>query len=208
MSPFLYNFSKRSGLVLLLASLAVPVGARAQDAPVVVEGQPFATRLVVAGSELLLNGTGVRAVAWFKGYAAALYLTERVSTAEQAQALAAPKRLQLRMLQEVPATELSKAVRKGVNRNLPAGLQPAPRQLLDQQLARTESQINAVGKVRVGDVLDIDLDPTGAVRISVNGTLRGSSPQAAALYAALLQAFVGPQPYDEGLRAGLLGRSR
>lgn len=179
---------------LLALAAAWPMPAAPQDKPVVVEGQPFAPRLSVAGGELLLNGTGVRAVAWFKGYAAGLYLSERASTAEQVQALAAPKRLQLRMLQEVPASELAKAVRKGVNRNLPKELSPAQRKTLEQQLELTETQINAVGKVRKGDVLDIDQDTSGTLRISVNGTLRGSSSQASNLFAALLQAFVGPQP--------------
>jgi flagellar motor switch/type III secretory pathway protein FliN len=172
-----------------------------------VEGQVFSRWQSVAGSVLLLNGAGVRAVAWFKGYVAALYLPERAGTAEQAHSLPPPKRLQLRMLQEVPATELAKAVRKGVSRNGPKRLSPAQQEQLDQQLQRVESHIRAVGTVRKGDVLDIDQDPSGALRISVNGTLRGETAQAAALYGALLLAFVGPQPYDERLRAGLLGRS-
>ncbi len=182
--------------------------ALAQEAPVVVEGQRFAQRVQVAGSELQLNGTGVRAAGWFKGYAAGLYLLEKAGTAEKAQSLPSPKRVQLRMLNDVPATELSKAVHKGVSRNLPADRPPAQRQAQDQQLALIETEIDAVGKVRKGDVVDIDQDPSGTLRISVNGTLRSASPQASALFAALLQAFVGPQPYDERLRAGLLGQKR
>jgi flagellar motor switch/type III secretory pathway protein FliN len=192
-------------LLLALAS-GLPAAAQAQDKVVVVEGQRFAPRLLVGETELRLNGTGVRSAGWFKGYAAGLYLLERTDTAERAVALPGPKRLQLRMLFDVPATELSKAVHKGVSRNIAPDRPEAERKTLEQQLARTVAQINAVEKVRKGDVVDIDQDPSGALRISVNGTLRGTSPQASALFAALLQAFVGPQPYDERLRAGLLGR--
>ena len=201
------------GLLLPLTAAALAGAAHAQEVPVVVvEGQRFAARLSLAGSELQLNGTGVRAAGWFKGYAAGLYLRERADTAEQAQAQPLPKRVQLRMLNEVPATELSKAVYKGVNRNLGASFSPdapeAARKALAQQLARVVSDINAVEKVRKGDVVDIDQDPSDTLRISVNGTLRSSSPQARVLFSALLQAFIGQQPYDERLKAGLLGRSR
>ncbi len=191
-------------LLSLLVIVCWPLAAVAQDMPVVVEGQPFAPRVSLAGSELLLNGTGVRAVAWFKGYAAGLYLLERTSSVEQAQALPAPKRLQLRLLHDVPAAELSKAVHKGITRNSNEADRPA----LEAPLARFEAQINAVGRVRTGDVVDLDLAVDGALRISVNGTLRGSTQPGAALYAALLRSFVGSQPYDERLKAGLLGRSR
>ncbi len=191
-------------LLMLVAVGGWPSAARAQDAPVMVEGQRFAPRVTMAGRELLLNGTGVRAAGWFKGYAAGLYLTERVGGAEQAQALPAPKRVQLRLLHDVPAGELAKAVHKGITRNS----DDAERLALELPLARFEAQINAVGKVRKGDVVDLDQDADGALRFSVNGTLRGSTPSGAALYAALLRSFVGAQPYDERLKAGLLGRNR
>ena len=47
------------------------------------EGQLFDTRIQLLGAELRLNGTGVRQVAWFKGYLAALYLPQAASTAQQ-----------------------------------------------------------------------------------------------------------------------------
>ena len=191
-------------LLILVAAGQWPSTARAQDAPVLVEGQRFTARTTVAGSELLLNGTGVRAAGWFKGYAAGLYLLERVSSAEQAQALRAPKRVQLRLLHDVPAAELAKAVHMGITRNS----SEADRQALELPLARFEAQINAVGQVRKGDVVDLDQAVDGTLRFSVNGTLRGSIQPGTALFAALLQSFVGSQPYDERLKAGLLGRSR
>ena len=191
-------------LLFLVAAGPWPSTARAQDASVLVEGQRFATRTTVAGSELLLNGTGVRAAGWFKGYAAGLYLLERVGSGEQALALRAPKRVQLRLLHHVPAAELAKAVHKGITRNS----SEADRQALELPLARFEAQINAVGQVRKGDVVDLDQAVDGTLRFSVNGTLRGSIQPGTALFAALLQSFVGSQPYDERLKAGLLGRSR
>ena len=182
-------------------------GVQAQDsqgAVTVVEGQRFAGRVKVADTELRLNGTGVRAVGWFKAYAAALYLREAATSAGQVQTQTSPKRLQLRMLRDLPASELAKAVRKGVLRN--SSEQEAQR--LASVLAAFEAQIIAVPSVRKGDVVDLDLDTAGALRFSMNGTLRAEWPGAGPLYAAVLRAFVGDKPYDEQLKAGLLGQSR
>lgn len=190
-------------LVVMAAALcALAPAAQAQDAAVVVEGQRLAPRVFVAGADLRLNGSGVRTAGWFKGFVTALYLPSAAATAEQAQALPGPKRLQLRLLHDVPATEFSKALRKGVVRNS----SEAEAATLEPALARFEAHINAVKKVRKGDVIDIDQDTTGSLLFTVNGTLRGQTPAGTALYAALLRAFVGDKPYDDKLKAGLLGR--
>ena len=139
---------------------------------------------------------------WFKAFVAALYLAGHASTAEQALSQAGPKRLQLRLLQDVPAFEFSKALRKGVGRNSTE----AEAAQLEPALARFEAQINALKKVRKGDVVDIDEDATGGLLFSVNGTLRGQTPAGRALFGALLRAFVGDKPYDDKLKAGLLGQ--
>ena len=178
--------------------------AHAQEVPVVVEGQRLTTSVALGGVDLRLNGTGVRAAGWFKGYVAALYLSTPASTADQALALPGPKRLQLRLLHDVPAQEFSKALRKGVARN--SSESEAAR--LEPALARFEAQINALKKVRKADVVDIDQDAAGSFVFSVNGTLRSQTPAGAPLFAAVLRAFVGDQPYDVKLKMGLLGGPR
>lgn len=188
---------------LLLAAVALPWLAHAQPAAVMVEGQPFARRVLVAGAELQLNGTGVRAVAWFKGYAAGLYLSERASTAAQAVEMRGPKRLQMRMLQEVPAAEFVKAFNKGMLRSAPGG--DADR--LSERMARFEALIERTGTVRPGDVVDLDFEPGAGTRYRFNGKPRGEAIPGEDFYAALLLSFVGDQPYDKRLRDGLLGHT-
>lgn len=187
---------------LLCAALLLALGVQAQEAPLLVEGQPFARHVPVAGAELLLNGTGVRAVAWFKGYAAGLYLPLRARTATQALAQPGPKRLQLRMLQEVPAAEFVKALRKGIERNS-AGADTAA---LAPRIERFAELILASGAVHKGDVVDLDFDPARGLLFSRNGTLRGEPITGDEFYAALLRAFIGEHPYDERLKAGLLAQ--
>lgn len=177
-------------------------GAAPGTERVLYEGQNFDSRISVAGVELRLNGTGVRQVAWFKGYLAALYLVAPATTAAQAVAQPGPKRIHLRMLQEVPAVEFSKAVRKGVARNV------APAQLgaLNERLERFVKQIDALGKVRVKDVVDLDFEPGRGLTMTVNASLRGEPIAGEDFFAAVLRSFVGDVPYDEKMRAGLLGR--
>jgi len=188
-------------LPLLLSTGAPRVGAQDAEPPRLVEGQPFAARVVVADTALLLNGTGVRAVAWFKGYAAGLYLRARAASIAQVLAQKGPKRLQLRLLQDVPSAEFVRALKKGIERNTPE----AERAALAPRVERFAEQIAAAGTVRKGDVVDLDLDPTVGLLFSLNGTLRGAPIEGADFYTALLRAFIGDHPYDERLKAGLLG---
>ena len=187
--------------ILLLAPLLLPALACAEPGPLYVEGQPFERRAVVAGAELRLNGTGVRAVAWIEGYAAGLYLTAPASTAAQAVAMPGPKRLQLRMLQSAPAAEFVKAFSKGMVRNSTG----AEVERLASRMSRFEAYITDAGQVRQGDVVDLDLDPAEGTRFMLNGRPRGEAIPGDDFYAALLRAFIGERPYDKRLKSGLLG---
>ena len=192
--------NRRTMTLAVLSTLALPASTRA--AAVVVEGRRFEDTTHLYGRDLLLNGTGVRAVAWFKGYAAGLYLASRTKVTSEAVAMPGPKRIRLQMLQDAPAAEFTKAFGKGVSRNTPAAELPA---LLDR-MHQFERQIDALGQVRKGDVVDLDLDPERGLVFGLNGTLRGPPIAGADLYASLLRSFIGDRPYDAKLKAGLLGR--
>lgn len=191
------SLSRRS----FLSSLSILPAVAAAQGSVTVEGRVFARSIELAGSRLLLNGTGVRAVAWFTGYAAGLYLVARARTAGEVESLPGPKRIQLQMLHTVSAVEFTKAFRKGVARNSSA----AQLAQIGDRLELFASRIDAVGKVRKHDVVDLDFDPARGLLFSINGKLRGEPIAGEALYAALLRAFVGGRPYDDEMRAGLLG---
>ncbi len=186
------------------ATAAAPSGpATAPRAPrVQVEGQWFDGQVDLAGTPLRLNGTGVRAVAWFKGYAAGLYLPAPASTAAQAVDMPGPKRLQMRMLKDVPAEEFVKALNKGVARNI------TPEQLaaMKDRLEIFARQVSALREVKTGDVVNLDHEPGRGLSLRVNGTLRGDTVPGDDLFAAVLRSFVGQRPYDEKLKAGLLGQ--
>lgn len=184
--------------LLLALGLAATVPAWAQKT---VEGQTFDASVTLGGSSLVLNGTGVRAAAWLKGYAAGLYLQRRAATPEEVLATPGPKRLQLRLLHDVPAVEFVKAIDKGIARNVPPAQQPA----LDQRRATFDGQVQALQQVRKGDVVDLDFEPGRGLRLSVNGRARGEPVAGEDFFGAVLLIFIGPRPVDAKLKAGLLG---
>jgi len=199
------EFKPRTRRHVMCALACLPWAARAQPpaAGVKVEGQQFDAVAKVAGTELQLNGAGLRAVAWFKAFAAGLYLARPARSAQEATALAGPKRLQLRMLRELPAVEFNKAVHKGVARNV----SEAQLQALQARLDQFGAQVDAVGKLKAGDVVDLDHEPGRGTAMKLNGTLRGAAIEGDDFFAALLLSFVGERPYDPKLKAGLLGLS-
>lgn len=193
--------NRRSGLALIAAALCAPGWLRAQTAAVTVEGFSFEPLVQLGQTELVLNGAGLRAVAWIKGYAAALYLVRKAGTPAQVLALPGPKRLQMRMLLEVPAAEFVKAIDTGIARNTPAAELPA----LRERIQRFDAQVAAAGTVKKGDLVDLDFVPAQGMSFALNGIARGAPIPGDDFYAAVLRIFIGDKPVDKGLKAGLLG---
>ena len=169
-----------------------------------IAGLTFAGELPLGGQVLQLNGVGVRAVAWFKGYAAGLYLSARARTAAQVLATPGAKRLEMRMLVDVDTEEFIKAIHKGIARNTPVAGQPA----LADRIARLDELLRAMGKVNKGDIIDLDWLPDHGFQLVVNGQRRGEPMAGDDLYAALLLIFIGEKPVDADLKTGLLGKQQ
>jgi len=184
---------------VLAVATVVPVAEAA--APTKVEGETFASIATVAGQPLLLNGVGLRAVAWFKGYAAGLYLSTHARTPQQVLAATGAKRLQIRMLVDVDTIEFIKSFDKGVARNTPAAEMPA----LAERVERFDALLRAIGKLKKRDVIDLDWLPGRGLQLALNGAPRGAPIPGEDLYAALLRIFVGERPADPEMKIGLLG---
>lgn len=199
MSPSIHRLRRRLLIGAALTFAAWP-GARAAPA-IKVEGLTFPGEATVGGQVLQLNGVGLRAVAWLKGYAAGLYLGTRVRSAQQVQAAQGAKRVQMRMLVAVDTEEFVKAFNKGIVRNTPPAILPA----LTERMRRFDVQVRAIGKVKKGDVIDLDWLPGRGLHLSLNGQPRGEPIAGEDLYAALLRIFIGERPVDAELKIGLLG---
>ncbi|MFT3956214.1 MAG: chalcone isomerase family protein [Piscinibacter sp.] len=184
-------------LTLLLAVVLLP--ARAAE----IEGQHFDDRIRLADTELLLNGTGLRAVAWLKGYAAGLYLPEKVTSADAVLVQKGAKRLRMKMMVEVEAKEFVKAFDKGMRRNL----SEAERAPLRERMERFDRSVSALVTLKKGDVVDLDYLPGRGLLLSVNGKLQGEPYEGETFYTGVLKIFIGGDPVDKKLKAGLLGQS-
>ena len=177
--------------------LCAAVGAQAT----VIEGQQFDDRIRLADTELVLNGVGLRAVAWLKGYAAGLYIAQKASTPEAVVAAKGPKRIRMKMMVEVESKEFVKAFDKGMKRNL----SEADFAALTDRMAKFDAMVNALVKLKKGDVVDLDYLPARGLVLSLNGVAKGEALPGEDLYAGLLKIFIGPRPVDAKLKAGLLG---
>jgi len=193
---------RRTCLALMTTAFVAPALAAAADAAAVeIDGVSFDARLQLGGSELQLNGVGVRAVLWITGYAAALYLKSRAHDADGVVAMPGPKRLRLVMRMGAPATEFIKAFDKGVTRNVG----DAEADALRTRMAQFDAMLERIGQVNRGDIVDMDYVPGQGMTLLFNGVARGPAIPGADFYGGLLLAFVGEKPYDKRLRAGLLG---
>lgn len=195
MTITLRRYARQGLLFLAIAASAAPGHARQ------VEGQTLAEQQQLGGTLLELNGVGVRAVAWLKGYVAGLYLTRKCRTAAEVVGAPGPKRLQLRMLQNVASDEFAKAFDRGVRRHA----SDAELEQLQARMADFEQIVRSVGRVRKGDVIDVDYVPTAGTTMAINGRVAGPAIAGSDFHAALLQVFVGEKVTDPGLRVGLLG---
>ena len=206
----LISWAPRRRLALQMAPLllcgvllaAVPAQAQATEPENPIAGVRFEPRVQLAGQALQLNGTGLRAVAWLKGYAAALYLGQPAASPEAVVAQPGAKRLQLRLLMDVPVAEFVKAFHKGVERNTPADQQAG----LAERMARFDALLQPLGKVQKGDLVNLDLLPGQGLLFWHNGRQLGPAIPGDDFYAALLRIFIGEHPVDDTLKAGLLGQ--
>lgn len=164
-----------------------------------LEGQSFDNATVLAGRTLRLNGLGLRGVAWIKAFVAGLYLPAPSKDGAQIISMPGPKRLRLKIMLEAPSKELSKALQSR------AGREPeAVRVALGDRVQKLASAIDGIGKVKPGDVLDLDYVPDQGVQLRYNDQAVGMPVPGEDLYRVVLKIFVGEKPVDKRMKEGLL----
>lgn len=186
--------------ISLVCSAAVLAAVPARAA--VMEGVQFDDAVKLAGTELRLNGLGMRAVSIIKGYVAGLYLSERAGSLQDVAQAKGPKRLQIRMLREARPEDFNKSLVSGMRRNA----SPAELQALAERIDQLERIIDGTGGVKKGDTIDLDFVPERGMTLALNGQVRGPGIAGADFYNALLAIFVGDHPVDSRLKRGLLGQ--
>ena len=193
--------ARRSAIARRLACAGLLVLASLGASAARIDEFSFDDRVRLAGADLVLNGVGLRSVAWLRGFAAGLYLQQKATTPAGALAQAGPKRLQMKMILDVEAKEFIKAFEVSLNRNNTE----AERVELKERVGQFNRSLQQIGVIRKGDVVNLDFIPGQGLILSVNSTPRGRPVAGEDLYASLLKVFIGERPVDKKLKAGLLG---
>lgn len=188
---------KRWIAALALAAVASGVGAQ----PVEIEGVKFEPTVQVGGQALQLNGAGLRTRAFFKVYAAGLYVPQKANSAATLLAQKGPRRVEIHMLRDISADTFAEALMEGLKANH-----------TEAQLAGWKAQIDAlqssmksIGEAKKGSVIFFEFTPEAGTRIVVNDQPKGNSIAGEEFFTAVLRVWIGDKPADAGLKKGLVG---
>jgi hypothetical protein len=189
---------------LLRASAAVAASSllpRVRAQQVEIQGFRFEPTERVGGTELLLNGVGVRRRLFIPVYVAALYVPQRSSDPEELLVQRGPRRMDLRFVRDVEAELFMTSLAAGMAKHY------AP-----EQLERWRTQIDALNTVirtmvlaRRGDRISWDYTPPEGCRVVQNSIARIPSLAGEDFYNAVLRVWLGEFPADTDLKRGLLG---
>ncbi len=184
----------RAQIVALVASLLVTSHVCALD----IEGVKLPEKASVGGSDLVLNGAGVRKRAIFKLYVGSLYLPAKAGSAADVLAKA-PRRIQLNLLRNLSSDQLIGALMDGLKQNLSA----AEMQAITVQTGELAAIMKSFGEAKEGSVVALDF-VGNATTISLEGTPRGSV-EGAAFNDALTRIWIGEHPVQADLKKAMLG---
>ena len=190
---------------LLLALTLSTAGGLAQA--VEVAGVNFQPQSSVKGTNLQLNGAGVRRQGAVPLYTAGLYLQQKTDSAEEVLASQGAKQIRVVMLRAVNSRDLGALLSRGLVTNSK-----------DDELSNLIPEIMDIGtliaerrKLKTGDSFVIEWSATQGTTIRV--MQRGTRKAVVEVFTkpdvinALLRIWLGSNPADADLKAALLGKS-
>lgn len=181
-------------VALAAALLAVPGLHAAEVAGVKIDDQ-----IKVAGTDLVLNGAGLRSKVFIKVYVGALYAQQKATAPAAFIDSTAPRRMTLRLLRDIDADTLYGALHDGLKGNH----SEAELAALKPQIDQFAEIMKKGGNAKNGDTIAIDFAADG-VAVAFNGEARGKV--ASAPFAkALMKVWLGDNPVDGSLKKALLG---
>ncbi len=189
---------RKLAAIALSAALALPAFAATE-----VAGVKFDDKLNASGSELVLNGAGLRKKLVFKVYAMGLYLPTKVDSASAVLTAHGNKRIQIVTLRELSAEQLAEALEKGVEDNNSAADLAKIKSRLD------EFRANMLAMEKVPEKSDVRIEWNGsATRVFLNNTQKGKDIAGEDFYLALLKIWFGDKPAQADLKDALLGKTK
>jgi hypothetical protein len=188
------NVPSRYRFGLLLPLLLAAAAPSAQEAT--CREISFPRHLQVSGSDLTLNGLGVRKATFLKVnvYVAALYVTQPSRDAKAIIESDKPQQLTLQFVRNVGVDDLRKAFLEGFERDPSAAV-------LKERVARLNGWMS---DMKTGQRLGFVRLPHSGVQVSVNGVQMGLI-EGDDFARALISIWMGAAPPNPELKNGLLG---
>ncbi|MFZ3003352.1 MAG: chalcone isomerase family protein [Undibacterium umbellatum] len=183
-----------------LAGLALVMCMSVQARAAEVAGVKFDESVQVGGTELSLNGAGIRYKAIFKVYAAGLYLKEKKTTVPEVLASAGPRRVTIVMLRDLSNEEFGRGFMTGIQQNT----DKAEKSKMTMQFIRFGELFASVPELKKGDVMTNDWIPGVGTVVALNGKKMGDPYPDIAFYNALLRIWLGESPVDRSLKKAML----
>ena len=185
------------GGVLALALFGTAIGtAQAKEC----KGITFPEHLPLGGSDLTLNGLGMRKATFLKVnvYVGALYVAHPSHDPQPLIDPASPAELILHFVRGVGVGDLRDAWKEGFEKvakdQLPA---------LEARIATLNSWMSGM---ETGQRLTFTRLPGAGIQVDVNGVVKGTIP-GDDFARALMTIWLGPNPPNSELKSGLLGGS-
>ena len=184
-------------LPLLLLAMLAAVGTTAVSAKE-CNGVNFADQRQVEGTTLALNGLGLRLATLLKVkvYVAGLYVAKTTSDPNAILASTGPSALVLHFVRDVGADDIRKGWEEGFAKNSKSQL-PA----LKDRIATLNGWMS---DMKSGQRLTFVHQPGVGIRVDVNGAGKGAIP-GDDFAKAFLSIWLGPEPPNPEIKAGLLG---
>ena len=189
---------ERSRLLVSVVAVAVHAALATPTFGAECDGVTAPDTVKIDGSNLVLNGMGIRRATLLQAkiYVGSLYLPEKSKDGGHILATDRPWQLVLRFVRDVDISDMRDALEVGLSKA--AG---------DKLVALSQSiETLKASKVdfKKGQYLSFTSDPTNGVAVDVNGA-GGPTIRGADFSLALLSMWIGAEPRDAGLKAGLLG---
>jgi Chalcone isomerase-like len=164
------------------------------------KGVTFPDQAQVEGSDLILNGLGLRQATALKVnvYVAALYVTKTSTDPMALRGANTPSELILQFVRNVGADDLRKGWNEGFEKNSKEQL-PA----LKERIAMLNGWM---ADVKSGERLTFVHMPGAGLQVEVNGTMKGTI-KGDDFASAFLSIWLGADPPNPEIKAGLLGGS-
>ena len=165
-----------------------------------VSGVKVDDKASINGTELLLNGAGMRTRLIIKVYVGALYVPQKATTAQAVLGKDQHRRIALYLQRDIDYEQLVETLRAGLAENN----SQADLDAIKPQIDDFTKIFASVGQAKSGQVVTIDYVPGTGTRIALDGAAKGTIA-GENFNRALLKVWLGDNPVQESLKKAMLG---